>query len=191
MEPAPSQSVAAFLGRSAVTRAVATKIQQAVSADVPVLLVGAPGTGKRTIAELIHHFGDGQAPSLQTVKIDESGRLGHISDLAYLCPVERLSLEQQVRIPNEAGLRRLLVGTRLDPDSREGRARLSSRLVRWCRLRIQLPTLSERIEDLEGLVRGYRLTHKILQAPSLAPYRKRELWTAGIGSDEAIRQILR
>ena len=46
-------------------------------------------------------------------------------------------------------------------------------------------------EDVERLVRGYRMTHKILQAPSLAPYRKRELWTAGIESDEAIRKILR
>ncbi len=46
-------------------------------------------------------------------------------------------------------------------------------------------------DDVERMVRGYRMTHRILQAPSLASYRKRELWTAGIETDEAIRKLLR
>ncbi|UCE30534.1 MAG: GMC family oxidoreductase N-terminal domain-containing protein [Burkholderiales bacterium] len=45
--------------------------------------------------------------------------------------------------------------------------------------------------DVERLVRGFRLTREILEAPALAPYRKKELWTAGIRDDEAIRALLR
>jgi choline dehydrogenase-like flavoprotein len=46
-------------------------------------------------------------------------------------------------------------------------------------------------DDVARLVRGFRMTRGILEASELAPYRKRELWTAGIDSDEAIRKILR
>ena len=46
-------------------------------------------------------------------------------------------------------------------------------------------------DDLERLARGFRLTRRILEAPALAPYRKKELWTAGVDSESAIRELLR
>ena len=45
--------------------------------------------------------------------------------------------------------------------------------------------------DVERLIRGYRLTRPILESPALAPYRGRELWTAGVSTDDQIRALLR
>jgi choline dehydrogenase-like flavoprotein len=46
-------------------------------------------------------------------------------------------------------------------------------------------------EDLETLVRGYKITKRILDAPAFAPYRGRELYTAGARTDDEIRAIIR
>lgn len=46
-------------------------------------------------------------------------------------------------------------------------------------------------EDVERLVRGYHITRSILEAPALAPYRKQELWTAGVTGDDEVRTLLR
>lgn len=46
-------------------------------------------------------------------------------------------------------------------------------------------------DDVERLVRGYRLTKAILEAPALAPYRKAEMWTSRVRSDDDIRAVLR
>ena len=53
------------------------------------------------------------------------------------------------------------------------------------------PAFLQDEDDLQCLVRGYRMTRQIVEAPSLAPYRKRALWTDGIETDEAIRKVLR
>lgn len=53
------------------------------------------------------------------------------------------------------------------------------------------PAFLSEPDDLERLVRGYRLTRPILEAPALAPYRKRELWTNEVRSDDDIRAIIR
>jgi DNA-binding NtrC family response regulator len=76
-------------------------------------------------------------------------------------PIEQLCVERQARIYDEVGfgqlnrvnrLKCLIVGTRLDPDSAEGQARLSSQLLQCCSIRIDLPSLVARIDDLEALV---------------------------------------
>ncbi|HWS75495.1 MAG TPA: GMC family oxidoreductase N-terminal domain-containing protein [Quisquiliibacterium sp.] len=46
-------------------------------------------------------------------------------------------------------------------------------------------------DDVERLVRGFELTRKIVEAPALAPYRKQELWSAGVTRDDDIRALLR
>ena len=51
--------------------------------------------------------------------------------------------------------------------------------------RIDPNFLSEQT-DLDGLVAGFKLTRRILQAPALAPYRGREMMTADVHSDEQI-----
>ncbi|MBT4488451.1 MAG: choline dehydrogenase [Rhodospirillaceae bacterium] len=41
-------------------------------------------------------------------------------------------------------------------------------------------------EDLQGLVDGFKLTRRILEAPALSPYRGKQLFTADIQTDEQI-----
>ncbi|MBU6470557.1 MAG: choline dehydrogenase [Gammaproteobacteria bacterium] len=45
--------------------------------------------------------------------------------------------------------------------------------------------------DLDVLVRGFRLARRILDAPAFAPYRRRELFTANVHSEEEIRAAIR
>jgi choline dehydrogenase-like flavoprotein len=45
--------------------------------------------------------------------------------------------------------------------------------------------------DLEDMVAGFKITRRLLQAPSLARWLDRDLFTAGIDDDEAIRDVLR
>lgn len=140
-----------FVGQGAATVAVHKALERAATGRRAVLVSGAPGTGKRTIAELLHHFAGADIPMLESVRIDARGRIGHIGEFAYLAPVEQLSLDQQARLPNLVGLGRLILGTRLPLDSPEAAARLSPKLRRWCGAPIQLPSLAERADDLEAL----------------------------------------
>lgn len=139
-----------FLGHSQIARRVQSQICRAVHSSAPVLVVGERGTGKRLVAEILHHFAGGEIPSLEPVQI-EAGHVDRVGEFAYLGPVEQLEIAEQARLPGLVGLGRLVIGTRLNPQSEEGRARLNAQLVRWCAIRIDLPTLSERIEDLGAL----------------------------------------
>jgi DNA-binding NtrC family response regulator len=140
-----------FVGHGAATLAVHEAVAKVSNGRRAVLVSGAPGTGKRTIAELLHHFAGADIPTLESVRIDARGRLGHIGEFAYLAPIEQLSLDQQAQLPNIVGLGRLVIGTRLRLDSQEAAARLSPKLRRWCGNPIQLPSLAERADDLEAL----------------------------------------
>lgn len=46
-------------------------------------------------------------------------------------------------------------------------------------------------EDMEKMVRGFRLMQEILSAPALAPYRGKDLYSPAAQTDDAIRQIIR
>ena len=46
-------------------------------------------------------------------------------------------------------------------------------------------------EDLEAMVKGFRLTQKLMQAPSLRMWADKDLRTANATSDDAIRALLR
>ncbi len=45
--------------------------------------------------------------------------------------------------------------------------------------------------DLQGLIDGFKLTRRILEAPALAPYRGKELLTADVQTDEQIAEDIR
>jgi DNA-binding NtrC family response regulator len=139
-----------FLGHSSVSLQVQRAIVAALDERGPVLVSGPSGTGKRTVAEILHDFSGRDAP-LQDVVIHGPNRIGPIAPFAYLCPLEQVSLDVQARLHELAGQSRLIIGTRIDPDGAEGRARLHPAVRRWCQTRIVLPTLAERIEDVELL----------------------------------------
>ncbi|KPK04478.1 MAG: glucose-methanol-choline oxidoreductase [Betaproteobacteria bacterium SG8_39] len=46
-------------------------------------------------------------------------------------------------------------------------------------------------EDLERMVEGYKLTRRLLDAPSLSRLYTRDLFTAGVETDDQIRDVLR
>lgn len=140
-----------FVGQSAATLLVHKAVEKASNGRRAVLISGATGTGKRTIAELLHHFAGVDIPALDSARIDGHGRIGRIGEFTYLAPVEQLSLDQQAQLPNLVGLGRMIIGTRLQLDSPEAVACLSPKLRRWCGTPIELPTLAERADDLEVL----------------------------------------
>lgn len=151
-----------FVGQSAATLAVHDALDKALGNQRAVLVSGPRGTGKRTIAELLHHFSGSEVP-LETVRIDGRGRVGTIGDFAYLRSVEQLSASEQARIPQLVGLGRLIIGTRLEFTS--AAVRLSPKLLRWCGTVIQLPSLVERIDDLEALAMYF-----LANTPSSRPF---------------------
>ncbi len=142
-----------YLGHSPPTREVQaliqSAVQQAARIRTPVLVSGAPGTGKRVVAEILHHFAGGETEALEQPKI-ERGRLAGLGEFSYVCPVEALSRKQQASLALEMFRGRVVLATRLDPGSDEGKRRLVPQLRRGC-LHIRLPTLRERVEDLEAL----------------------------------------
>ena len=145
--PAP-----AYIGHSAAARRVQSMIHRAVRTNLPVLVVGAPGTGKRLVAEILHHFGGGEVPVLEVIDSAAQEGLVSLGAFTYINALEDLSLEDQARLPALAGLGRIVIGTRLQPESEQGRRRLHPQIVRWASgVRIDLPGLAERIEDLETL----------------------------------------
>jgi len=46
-------------------------------------------------------------------------------------------------------------------------------------------------DDLETMVRGFKLARGIIESSHLAPYRGKELFTAGVHTDAEIREVLR
>jgi len=45
--------------------------------------------------------------------------------------------------------------------------------------------------DLEGMLRGFKLTRRVMDSPAFDPYRLSEMFTTGARSDDEIRSILR
>ena len=142
----------AFLGHSSAARRVQAMIHRAVRTNLPVLLVGASGAGKETVARMLHHFGGGEVPNMEIVNAKETPRLVSLGAFTFLSDLEDLPLEEQARLPALTGLGRIVIGTKIKPESEMGRGRLHPQIVRWASgVRIDVPSLAERIEDLEML----------------------------------------
>lgn len=141
-----------YLGHSPAARRVQAMIHRAVRTNLPLLLVGPHGSGKEVVARILHHFGGGEVPNMEVIKVNEHTRLVNLGAFTYLSALEDLPLEEQSRLPALTGLGRIVIGTRLKPESEEGRRRLHPQIIRWASgVRIDLPSLAERIEDLEQL----------------------------------------
>jgi len=46
-------------------------------------------------------------------------------------------------------------------------------------------------DDLETMVRGFKISRAIMESPLLAPFRGKDLFTAGVRTDADIRDVLR
>jgi len=53
------------------------------------------------------------------------------------------------------------------------------------------PNFLEHPDDLEGMVSGFKVTRRLLDAPALASLRRRDLFTADVRDDDDIRAVLR
>ena len=141
-----------FLGHSPAARRVQAMIYRAVRTNLPVLLVGPPGTEKETVARILHHFGGGEVPNMEIIRAQQQRNLVNLGAFTYLDGLEDLTLEEQARLPSLVGLGRIVISTSLRPESPQGRERLHPQIVRWASgVRIDVPPLAQRIEDLEML----------------------------------------
>lgn len=154
-----------YLGHSLVARRVQAQVNRAIRARFPVLVIGAEGAGKSVIARIIHHFGGSETATFHHLKAAD-GPLSQFEGFTYIGNLEDFSLEEQAKIPGlvQRG-ERLVMGTRLSPESEEGKARLHPEIIRWAGgLRVELPSLAERVEDLEVLA-----MYLLSQTPSRRP----------------------
>jgi len=53
------------------------------------------------------------------------------------------------------------------------------------------PAFFAEADDLEAMVKGFKLTRKLLDAPALRQVTRRDLFTAGVESDDEIRAVLK
>jgi DNA-binding NtrC family response regulator len=144
-----------FQGHSAGARRVVAQVQRATRTQVPVLVVGPTGSGRETVARMIHHFGGGEASALDVLRVRRDRRLVGLGAFTYLADLEDLSLEEQLRLPGLVGTGRLVVATRLDPDGPEASRQLHPTVLKWLTgVRIDVPALRERPEDIELLAMG-------------------------------------
>jgi DNA-binding NtrC family response regulator len=146
------RAVPIYLGHSAASRRVQALIQQGLGGTGSILVSGPHGTGKRTIAEILQHFGESDPADPESAAF------------AYIHPLEDMSLAEQLALDERLGAQRMLFGTRLDLNGREARERLLPQLISRCSLHIPLPTLAQRIEDLEALAMWI-----MAQVPSKCP----------------------
>jgi choline dehydrogenase-like flavoprotein len=53
------------------------------------------------------------------------------------------------------------------------------------------PAFLEDPQDLEDMVQGYKITQKIMEAPSLKRWMKKDMFTANVKTDDDIRDVIR
>jgi len=161
-----------FVGCSRASAKIREQIRQAHAHDGPIWIVGAPGSGKRHAARLIH---DGERRSGRFVVVDCTNlsaagwdelwgdrRLGPTvqarSGTLYLEGLTALKPGLQQRlftsVPFATSGCRLIVGTTEDPFLALDAGRLSPELCEaWASDRVEIPELSGRDEDVPPLAR--------------------------------------
>lgn len=165
-----------LIGRGAAHRRLLEQIRAAAVANVPVLIVGEPGTGKRTIARIIHQqspnsrsplvpfdcaalppedierelFGpDGDRPS-DRLNLPEAATI-------LLVDIVELPRDLQARIASEwIGASRLLATTSIDPQQARREDRLRPDLYyALTTLVIPLDPLRQRLAELPLLAQAF------------------------------------
>jgi transcriptional regulator with PAS, ATPase and Fis domain len=162
-------------GSSPALRRLASQVRLAARTDAPVLFVGERGTGKKTLARVVHFLGphreesfaalDGARlpPALLAVFLFEVRGPQHRLATIYLREPACLPRDLQLRLAEwlsadadpsgEQGRPRLLAGCANDPAEDVRSGRLAEELA-CClaTLRIDVPPLRQRLADLPNLV---------------------------------------
>jgi hypothetical protein len=150
---------------------VVDQVRLACATNIPVLLVGEPGTGKHWIARTIHHHGktrEGTLVALDCKRLPSSAlscvlfgerslREGqgtyYFRELAYLSRDAQIWLRDYIREAGETASPRLIASGGVDPLAEIRAGRLIEELYcAFSTLVITAPPLRERLADLPRLV---------------------------------------
>jgi hypothetical protein len=174
----------ALAGELPAVRLAAEQLRLAARVRVPVLLVGAKGTGKAWAARAVHESGpDRGRPfvALDCARLPAAAVAGVLlgeGELAQRCDAGTVYLHEPARLPRELQLRlcrlldagdgeaapRVLAGVRVDPAAPG--SMLEDLACRLGTLVVRLPALQERREDLPHLV------ERLLEPASAATGRR-------------------
>ncbi len=170
--------VGALLGKSEAIKAVDRQVQKLLRAKTPMLIQGEIGTGKRSLAELVHEKASGRnAPfkgvdcslanpeELKRAIVGGNGIPGSLfleaeGGTLFLNGVDRMPVELQGTLAKALQVTgsqfRLICATDCDLESRLEKGKVSNDFYyRVATLPITLPPLRERKEDLGLLIKDF------------------------------------
>jgi DNA-binding NtrC family response regulator len=189
----------ALIGLGEGIRRARVRVAEAIQGQLPVLIIGEPGTGRGEVARAIHEacvdrsrrivvvecrtevqdnlrsrlFGSLKSPGLLQATLGSTLVLDEVADLDPKLQHEFLSAWRKSEMGRiDATSIRVIALTRFDPSQHT--ARFDPELVRWLgTIRIDLPPLRERLEDLPMLAE--RMLRTIETRATLDPSAYRAL----------------
>lgn len=220
VEPSLRGQIGGLVGRSAAMRKIIGAIEKVADTDLPVLVEGETGTGKSLVAEALHlasgrggrlvYFDCAALPSPMSQHAllgtaESAGALSEASDGTLVLEridatsdalrAELLGVLEQGRLPNGEELAARVVCTSMDLGAATDEGRFPPDLFyRLAAVRLSLPPLRERPEDLPDLVAacierqpelgGRRLEKSAWSALERHPFpgNVRELFNAIVGA---------
>lgn len=202
---AAEPKLGALLGRSAAMRRVFAHVVRLAGTDLPILIEGAPGTGKTMVAETLHRhslragrpFIAVDCAALPAARLprelldDAHGGTLLLDDVEELEPLAQVHMTELLqgkllRTGSSEPLDIRVVATAsrdLRGDVNQGRFRLEI-LSRFHHARVRLPTLAERPDDIPLLVWKFwrELTgdHDAMPSEELLERLVRHAWPANV-----------
>lgn len=173
------------IGKSLVMRALFHELGQAAKSTAPVLLVGEPGTGKRSLAEAVHRASPrSQGPFFVFDPTKGTSDMTVSGGTMYIDGPEEMSRDTQRMLlalaPSSSSQSvgvRVIAGTHHDLRSRVAAGLFSAELYRWlASVEVRVPPLRERKGDIRHLVEHFLKTMAPPQGP--LPPEKMELLEA-------------
>ncbi len=153
-------------GRSALADTLRAQVRMAARSQAEVLICGGPGSGTSKVADAIHQLsGDATRPFVKLAAAGLGvGALGaglaqaaggtlFLDEVAALDPAVQFALLERL---DRAHATRLIAGTARDLEAESRAGRFNADLFyRLDIIRIRIPTLAERVEDIPLLFRHY------------------------------------
>jgi hypothetical protein len=201
----PEPKMGPLLGRSAAMRRVFAHLARLAATDLPILIEGAPGTGKTIVAKTLHgHSLRAERPfipvdcaALPAARLprelldDAHGGTLLLDDVEELEPLAQVHMTELLQgkllrsgTTEPLDIRVIATASRdLRGDVNHGRFRLEI-LSRFHHARVRLPTLAERADDIPLLVWKFwrELTgdHDAMPSEQLLERMGRHAWPANV-----------